>query len=198
MLGKLAVGDEAFQHKCVGKIQEFKARGKTIVLVSHDLGSIERLCDEAVWLDYERPGFAMSRRIAGLLETAPTARAVLLERHGLVTWGATSEECYRATIEFVTRAADALAPGYHALDATLNIVEPEVRFDKTALLVNGPSTVASVSESTIFPAGSPTWSWSVVAGASLVDHSTPGTLRPLTTAGQVTLRATVNSGSCSQ
>ena len=47
----LAVGDEAFQHRCIGKIQEFKARGKTIVLVSHDLGSIERLCDEAVWLD---------------------------------------------------------------------------------------------------------------------------------------------------
>ena len=50
----LAVGDEAFQHKCVGKIQEFKARGKTIVLVSHDLGSVERLCDEAVWLDAGR------------------------------------------------------------------------------------------------------------------------------------------------
>ena len=47
----LAVGDEAFQHRCVGKIQEFKAAGKTIVLVSHDLGSIERLCDEVVWLD---------------------------------------------------------------------------------------------------------------------------------------------------
>jgi ABC-type polysaccharide/polyol phosphate transport system ATPase subunit len=47
----LAVGDEAFQHKCVGKIQEFKARGKTIVLVSHDLGAVERLCDEAVWMD---------------------------------------------------------------------------------------------------------------------------------------------------
>ncbi len=46
----LAVGDEAFQHKCVGKIQEFKARGKTILLVSHDLGGVERLCDEAVWL----------------------------------------------------------------------------------------------------------------------------------------------------
>ncbi|MBI2466671.1 MAG: ABC transporter ATP-binding protein [Candidatus Rokubacteria bacterium] len=46
----LAVGDEAFQHKCVGRIQEFKAHGKTIVFVSHDLGSIERLCDEAVWL----------------------------------------------------------------------------------------------------------------------------------------------------
>jgi lipopolysaccharide transport system ATP-binding protein len=50
----LAVGDEAFQHKCVGKIQEFKARGKTICLVSHDLGAVERLCDEAVWLDQGR------------------------------------------------------------------------------------------------------------------------------------------------
>jgi hypothetical protein len=34
----------------VGKIQEFKARGKTILLVTHDLGSVTRLCDEAVWL----------------------------------------------------------------------------------------------------------------------------------------------------
>jgi len=50
----LAVGDEAFQHKCVGKIQEFKARGKTILLVTHDLPSVERLCDEAVWLDSGR------------------------------------------------------------------------------------------------------------------------------------------------
>ncbi len=47
----LAVGDEAFQHKCIGKIQEFKARGKTILLVTHDLGSVDRLCDEALWLD---------------------------------------------------------------------------------------------------------------------------------------------------
>ena len=68
----------------------------------------EAFGDEAVWLDYERPGFAMSRRVALLLEDAPQARAVLLERHGLVTWGGTSEDCYRATIEFVTRAADAI------------------------------------------------------------------------------------------
>jgi lipopolysaccharide transport system ATP-binding protein len=47
----LAVGDEAFQHKCVSKIQEFKGQGKTIVLVTHDLGSVERLCDGTVWLE---------------------------------------------------------------------------------------------------------------------------------------------------
>jgi rhamnulose-1-phosphate aldolase/alcohol dehydrogenase len=65
--------------------------------------------DEAVWLDYQRPGFDMSRRIALLLEANPTARAVLLERHGLVTWGGTSDDSYRATLEFVTRAADAIS-----------------------------------------------------------------------------------------
>jgi rhamnulose-1-phosphate aldolase/alcohol dehydrogenase len=64
--------------------------------------------EEAVWLDYQRPGFEMSRRIAQLLEARPSARAVLLERHGLVTWGDGSEECYRNTIEVVTRAAKAI------------------------------------------------------------------------------------------
>jgi rhamnulose-1-phosphate aldolase/alcohol dehydrogenase len=61
--------------------------------------------DEIVWLDYQRPGFDMSRRIALLLEEAPAARAVFLEKHGLVTWGETGEESYESTIEFVSRAA---------------------------------------------------------------------------------------------
>jgi rhamnulose-1-phosphate aldolase/alcohol dehydrogenase len=63
---------------------------------------------EIVWLDYQRPGFDMSSRIALLLEENPSARAVLLEKHGLVTWGDTGEESYRATIEFVTRASQAI------------------------------------------------------------------------------------------
>jgi len=68
----------------------------------------EAFGDEAVWLDYQRPGFDMSRRIALLLDENTGARAVLLERHGLVTWGETSEEAYRSTLEFVTRAAQAI------------------------------------------------------------------------------------------
>jgi rhamnulose-1-phosphate aldolase/alcohol dehydrogenase len=68
---------------------------------------------EAVWLDYQRPGFDMSRRIALLLEEHPEARAVLLEKHGLVTWGATGEESYDATIEFVSRAARAIDEAAH-------------------------------------------------------------------------------------
>jgi ABC-type polysaccharide/polyol phosphate transport system ATPase subunit len=47
----LAVGDEAFTHKCLDKFAEFRRRGKTILLVTHSLGLVERFCDEAVWLD---------------------------------------------------------------------------------------------------------------------------------------------------
>jgi len=47
----LAVGDEGFTHKCLDKFAEFKRRGKTILLVTHSLGLVERFCDDAIWLD---------------------------------------------------------------------------------------------------------------------------------------------------
>ena len=47
----LAVGDEGFTHKCLDKFAEFKRRGKTILLVTHSLGLVERFCDDALWLD---------------------------------------------------------------------------------------------------------------------------------------------------
>ena len=50
----LAVGDEGFTHKCLDKFSEFKRRGRTILLVTHSLGLVERFCDEALWLDAGR------------------------------------------------------------------------------------------------------------------------------------------------
>src|SRR6187401_1883532 len=47
----LAVGDEAFTHKCLDKFADFKRRGKTVLLVTHSLNLVERFCDEAAWLD---------------------------------------------------------------------------------------------------------------------------------------------------
>jgi ABC-type polysaccharide/polyol phosphate transport system ATPase subunit len=47
----LAVGDEGFTHKCLDKFAEFRRRGKTVLLVTHSLGLVENLCDDAVWLD---------------------------------------------------------------------------------------------------------------------------------------------------
>jgi rhamnulose-1-phosphate aldolase/alcohol dehydrogenase len=68
----------------------------------------ETFREEAVWLDYERPGFEMSRHVADILDGNQDARAVLLQKHGLVTWGETSEESYRRTIDFVSRAANTI------------------------------------------------------------------------------------------
>jgi lipopolysaccharide transport system ATP-binding protein len=47
----LAVGDEAFQKKCLSKIEEFRREGRTIVFVSHDLPTVRRICHQALWLD---------------------------------------------------------------------------------------------------------------------------------------------------
>jgi ABC-type polysaccharide/polyol phosphate transport system ATPase subunit len=47
----LAVGDEAFTHKCLDKFAEFRRRNKTVLLVTHSLNLVERFCDEALWLD---------------------------------------------------------------------------------------------------------------------------------------------------
>lgn len=47
----LAVGDEAFQLKCMNKIKSFKAQGRTIILVTHSMGQVQELCDRVVLLN---------------------------------------------------------------------------------------------------------------------------------------------------
>lgn len=47
----LAVGDAAFQKKCLGKMQDVAAEGRTVLFVSHDLAAVEKLCGRAVLLD---------------------------------------------------------------------------------------------------------------------------------------------------
>jgi ABC-type polysaccharide/polyol phosphate transport system ATPase subunit len=47
----LAVGDTAFQEKCMEKVAELRRSGKTVVVVSHAMGSLRQLCDQAAWLE---------------------------------------------------------------------------------------------------------------------------------------------------
>ncbi len=84
-----AVGDEAFQRKCFGKIFEFKQRGGTIVFVSHDATQVERLCERAVFLregrvDFDGPTHEAIVRYRKVLaaEADPAERAA-----GLREWG---------------------------------------------------------------------------------------------------------------
>ncbi|WP_105030134.1 ABC transporter ATP-binding protein [Arthrobacter ruber] len=50
----LAVGDEPFQKKCLSKIKELAAAGKTLVVVSHDLDLISQVCERGVLLEHGR------------------------------------------------------------------------------------------------------------------------------------------------
>lgn len=46
----LAVGDITFQNKCFNRLKEIKAKGTTIVIVSHSLSQIEQICDRSIWI----------------------------------------------------------------------------------------------------------------------------------------------------
>jgi hypothetical protein len=50
----LAVGDVTFQQKCMEKFVNFREEGRTLVLVTHDLGSVRNFCDRAIWLEHGR------------------------------------------------------------------------------------------------------------------------------------------------
>lgn len=69
----LAVGDAEFQEKCRGKFVDFKKAGKTVVLVSHSMGTVEDMCDHAAWLSHgelQRVGEAKST-IAAYINSLP-------------------------------------------------------------------------------------------------------------------------------
>jgi len=61
----LAVGDAAFQQKCMDKFADYRKAGKTVVIVSHAMGSLRSMCDHAAWL-----------RKGQLVEVGTTAQTV--------------------------------------------------------------------------------------------------------------------------
>jgi ABC-type polysaccharide/polyol phosphate transport system ATPase subunit len=90
----LAVGDEAFTRKCLDKIAEFHRRGKTILFVTHTLGLVERMCDDALWLRSGRAvGSGDPKRVVGayLTYVAGGEDARLAEREARALAAASSE-----------------------------------------------------------------------------------------------------------
>lgn len=61
----LAVGDAAFQRKCLGRMGDLASEGRTIFFVSHNMRAVNRLCSRAVWLDHGR-----------LVEDGPTSQVL--------------------------------------------------------------------------------------------------------------------------
>jgi ABC-type polysaccharide/polyol phosphate transport system ATPase subunit len=111
-----AVGDEAFQRKCIDRILAFKQQGKTIAFVSHSGAALERMCDRALLLrqglvEYDGETGEAIRRYQELLagEESPAERAA-----GLLEWG--TGEARVAAVSLANAAgevADAFLPGDH-------------------------------------------------------------------------------------
>lgn len=100
----LAVGDEGFTHKCLDKFAEFRRRGKTVLLVTHSLGLVETLCDEAIWLDAGRVAAQGDpKRVVGAYLTA-------VEEGEQELMAATTAKAVEAVEEVVETTAGADSP----------------------------------------------------------------------------------------
>ena len=62
-----------------------------------------------VSLAYRRPGFRISKEVAESVRAHPEARALILEKHGTITWGRTIREAYEATVGLINLAEEAIA-----------------------------------------------------------------------------------------
>jgi rhamnulose-1-phosphate aldolase/alcohol dehydrogenase len=61
---------------------------------------------EIGWLPWKRPGFELGLWLERFCAENPEAKGVVLESHGLFTWGATAKDCYQTTIAIINRAID--------------------------------------------------------------------------------------------
>ncbi len=59
---------------------------------------------EVGWLEWLRPGFELGLRLADFARKNPAARGVVLQSHGLITWGDDDQSCYENTLDIVARA----------------------------------------------------------------------------------------------
>jgi rhamnulose-1-phosphate aldolase/alcohol dehydrogenase len=61
---------------------------------------------EIGWLPWQRPGFDLGLRLEDLATAQPHLKGILLESHGLFTWGATAKDCYQTTLRIIQKATD--------------------------------------------------------------------------------------------
>ena len=145
----LAVGDAEFQSKCSDKISEFRERGKTIVLVTHAMPDVIRLCSRAAWIDHGQLRALGSpfEITEAYLQSTHDGRSI--HYHDAMRWGSgeITIEAVRILdaedrpVEFVTSNES------YTLEITLQAARPVIApvlqlsiFDPQSLLVTEVST----------------------------------------------------------
>ena len=129
----LAVGDMAFQKKCLGKMGEVASGGRTIVFVSHQLNQIRRLCEKVIWLDQGRIfQVGPTAEVAGAYETSMTRRpegsrdnsGAPKVHNGFVSWEIVEPRAENPNmlttsgpvhLKFVLRLNKPVADGHHGI-----------------------------------------------------------------------------------
>ncbi len=94
----LSVGDDTFYHKCVNKIESFKADGKTIIFVSHSLEQVKKLCDRIIWMHY------------GGLKEIGAANEVAESYESFVKWFNEQSASFKKTYQKEMEAAQKIRP----------------------------------------------------------------------------------------
>jgi rhamnulose-1-phosphate aldolase/alcohol dehydrogenase len=152
---------------------------------------------EIGWLPWLRPGFELALRLNQFGRENPSARGVLLEAHGLFTWGESSKECYETTLAIINRAIGWLAkknpgaPGFGKQRAPLpfaqrreiaSAIMPRIR----GLISATSSKVGHFddSEAVLEFVGSEHLERLAAAGTSCPDHFLRTKIRPLVLAYQ--------------
>ncbi len=125
----LAVGDEAFVQKCLGRIAEYRRDGGTMVIVTHDAGVVERICDRALLLEGGRPialgsatdvihtyheRLAHDARRTPAREPAPATPSVFSAQVEIIDASGASRQTFTEgepfTVRATVRAASAIGP----------------------------------------------------------------------------------------
>jgi ABC-type polysaccharide/polyol phosphate transport system ATPase subunit len=143
----LAVGDEAFQRKCLRKIQQFQAQGVTVIIVSHDLLLVERLCTRACLL--QRGELIAVGPAADVISRYHQIAAASGEVAGEYRWG--SREVEIPTVRLLDahdhpitslRTGDTLtiAFGYHAARRVSRPVFGMAVYHEDGTHLTGPNT----------------------------------------------------------
>ncbi len=134
----LSVGDVRFQRKCFAHFETLRARGTTILLVSHDMNAVAQICDRAVWLERGRVvGAGPAKEVAenymrAMLSNATTAA-------GAATSHATSHAAIHATSHATSHAPSASSVTISATPSAATAlggdIAPEIRYGSGAAVI---------------------------------------------------------------
>ncbi len=120
----LAVGDEAFQRRCLDTIDQLRARGVTIMLVSHSLSHVLSLCDQCIWLE--------EGRVRAHGAAADVVRAYLSAVDEATAQRLISENALQEWMQYEPGEATALRPPRRVGKGPISINRVEMLDDKGA------------------------------------------------------------------